>query len=163
MASTADVRHRAVKMTRIKCKILSMRFCNKIIIITMSKRSICIPLAAEPIGPAHFLPRDAMHPRYWPWACVRPYGTSRCSIKTVERIELGFVMLASFHPSYTVLKENSVISKNKGTSLWNFVLNSGLRKFRHGIPVVETCYQLSSRKVDAQCMINWAVVGQLSR
>jgi len=64
--------------------------------------------------------------------------------------------------SYTVLKGNSVISKNKGTSLWNFFLNSGLRKFRHGVSIVETCYQLSSRKVDAQSVINWAVVGQLS-
>jgi len=71
-------------------------------------------------------------------------------------------MWASFHPSYTMLKGNSVISKNKGTSLWNFVLNSGLRKFRHGISIVEPCYQLSSRKVDAPSMINWAVVGQLS-
>jgi len=62
----------------------------------------------------------------------------------------------------TVLKGNSVISKNKGTSLWNFVLNSGLRKFRHGISIVETCYKLSSRKVDAQSVINWAVVGELS-
>ena len=53
--------------------------------------------------------------------------------------------------------------QNKGTSLWNFVLKSGLRKFRHGISIVETCYQLSSRKVDAQSVINWAVVGQLSR
>jgi len=89
--------------------------------------------------------------------------TSRCSIETAERTELVFGMLASFHPSYTVLKGNSVISKNKGTSLWNFVLNSGLRKFCHGILIVETCYQLSSRKVDAQSVINWAVVGQLSR
>ena len=64
---------------------------------------------------------------------------------------------------YTVLKGNSVISKNKGTSIWNFVLNFGLIKFRHGISIVETCYQLSSRKVDAQSVINWAVVGQLSR
>jgi len=70
---------------------------------------------------------------------------------------------------YIVLKRNSVrpISKNKGTSLWNFALNSGLRKFRHGISIVEMyCYQLrllSSRKVDAQSVINWAVVGQLSR
>jgi len=53
-------------------------------------------------------------------------------------------MLASFHPSYTVLKGNSVISKNKGTSLWNFVLNSGLRKFRHGISIVETRNVLST-------------------
>ena len=80
-----------------------------------------------------------------------------------ERIELVFGMWASFHPSYTVLKGNSVISKNKGTSLWNFVLNSGLRKFRHGMSIVEMCYQLSSRKVDAQSVMNWAIVGQLSR
>ena len=83
--------------------------------------------------------------------------------RTAERIDLGFGMTASFHPYYTVLKGNSVISKNKGTSLWNFVLKSGIRKFRHGISIVETCYQLSSRKVDAQSVINWAVVGQLSR
>jgi len=75
----------------------------------------------------------------------------------------GFGVLAPFHPSYTVLKGNSIISKNKSTSLWNFVLNSGLRKFCHGISIVETCYQLSSRKVDAQSVINWTVVGQLSR
>ena len=72
-----------------------------------------------------------------------------------------FLPGASFHLSYTVLKGNSVISKNKGTSLWNFVLNSG--KFRRGISIVETCCQLSSRKVDAQSVINWAVDGQLSR
>jgi len=94
---------------------------------------------------------------------VRLSVTSRCSIETTERIELFFGMQASFHPSYTVLKGNSVISKNNGTFLWNFVVNSGLRKFRHGISIVETCYQLSSRKVDAQSVINWAVVGQLSR
>ena len=74
----------------------------------------------------------------------------------------GFGMWVSFHTSYTVLKGNSVISKSKGTSLWNFVLNSGLRKFRHGISIVATCYQLSSRKVDAHSVINWTVVGQLS-
>jgi len=64
---------------------------------------------------------------------VRLSVTSRCSIETAERIELDFGMRASFHPSYTVLKGISVISKNKGTSLWNFVLKSGLRKFRHSI------------------------------
>jgi len=89
--------------------------------------------------------------------------TSRSSTKTAERTELVFGMWASFHPSYIVLKWNSVISKNNGTSLWNFVLKSGLRKFRYGKSIVETCYQLSSRKVDAQSVINWAVVGQLSR
>ena len=36
---------------------------------------------------------------------------------------------------------------------------SGLRVFRRGISIVETCCQLRSSKVD---MINWTVVGQLS-
>jgi len=98
--------------------------------------------------------------------CPSVSVTSRCSIETAERIELVLAceLPSTFHPSYTVLKGNLVISKNKGTSLWNFVLNSELRrKFRHGISIVETCYQHSSRKKDAQSVINWAVVGQLSR
>jgi len=42
------------------------------------------------------------------------------------------------------------------TSLWNFVLNSGLRKFRHCTSIVATCCQLSSikvgeRKLDRRC------------
>jgi len=63
---------------------------------------------------------------------------------------------------FTVLKRYSCISKNKGASLWNFVPNSGLRKFLHVISIVETYYQLTSRKADAQSVINWTVVGQLS-
>ena len=38
----------------------------------------------------------------------------------------GFGMGAFFHPSYTALKGNLGISKNKSTALWNFVPNSGL-------------------------------------
>jgi len=44
--------------------------------------------------------------------------TSQSSIETTERIELIFGKETSFHLSYTVLKRNSRISKNKGTSLW---------------------------------------------
>ena len=36
------------------------------------------------------------------------------------------------------------------------------QKFCFGVSIVETCYQLSSRKVDAQSVKNWTVVGQLS-
>jgi len=59
--------------------------------------------------------------------------TSRCSVETVERIELHEVlsMVASFYFSYTVLKGNLGIFKNKGTFLWNFVPNSGLISPRH--------------------------------
>ena len=66
--------------------------------------------------------------------CLSMSVTSRCSIETAERIEL--FLACELPASYTVLKRNSVISKNKGTSLWNFVLNYGLRKFRHGISIV---------------------------
>jgi len=40
----------------------------------------------------YFLPCDAMHPRYYPWACVhvRLSVSSRCSIETYEEIELVF-------------------------------------------------------------------------
>ena len=46
--------------------------------------------------------------------------TSRGSVETAERIELVYGMGAPFRLSYTVLKGNSGISKNKGTFLWNF-------------------------------------------
>jgi len=106
-----------------------------------------------------FYPRDAMLARVlamtlYPSVRLSVSVKSRSSIETTERIELVFDTGASIHPSYTVLTGNSAISKNKGTSLWNFVPNSGLRKFYFGISIVETCYQLSSRKVDAQSAIN---------
>jgi len=66
---------------------------------------------------------------------------------------------STYHTRY---KENSGTFKNKGTALWNFAPKSGLRKFRHSISIVEACYQLSSKKVDAQSVVNWTVVGQIS-
>ena len=75
----------------------------------------------------------------------------------------GFWHVSFLTPVLHCVKRKFGYFQNKGTSLWNFVLNSGVRKFRHGISIVETRYQLSSRKVDAQSVINWAVVGQLSR
>jgi len=50
----------------------------------------------------------------------------------------------------------------KPYSLWNFPPNFGLRKFCFGVSIVETCYRLSSTHVDAQSVINWTVVVQLS-
>ena len=66
-------------------------------------------------------------------------------------------------PVLHCIKKKFGYLQNKGTFLWNFVQNSGVKKFRHGISIVETCYQLSSIKVDAHSVTNWAVVGQLSR
>ena len=65
-------------------------------------------------------------------------------------------------PSPTLCYKKFRYLQNKDTSIWTFPPNSGLRKFRHSTSVVEKCYQLSSRKVDAQSVINSAVVGQLS-
>jgi len=62
----------------------------------------------------------------------------------------------------TLLKRKFGIFKNKGTSIWNFVTKSGLTKFRRGVSLVETCYQLCSTKVDDESVINRTVVGQLS-
>jgi len=71
-------------------------------------------------------------------------------------------MEAFFDQSYTMFWGNSGIYKNKATSLWKFFSNSGLEKIRHGISIVEACYQLSSRKGDTQSVINGTVVCQLS-
>ena len=75
----------------------------------------------------------------------------------------GFWRVSFLPPVLHCVTRKFCYLQNKGTSFWNFVLKSGLRKFRHGISIVETCYQLGSRKVDAQSVINRAVVGQLSR
>ena len=56
-----------------------------------------------------------------PSVCLCLSVTSRSSTEAVERIEPVFGMGASFHASCFVLKGNSGISENKGTSLWNFV------------------------------------------
>jgi len=88
--------------------------------------------------------------------------SSQCSIKMAGWIKLVFGTVASFRVSYTELKGNSGIFKNKGTSLWNFHPNSRLRKFCFGISIVEMCYWLSLTEVDTQSMINWTIIGQLS-
>jgi len=65
--------------------------------------------------------------------CLLLSVTSQCSIKTAGWIEVGFFCMgASFHLYYTVLKGNLDIFKNKGTSLWNFVSDSRLRKVCFG-------------------------------
>ena len=78
--------------------------------------------------------------------CPSVSVTSRCSIETDEQIELVFGMRASLHPICTVLKGNSVISKNKGIALWNFVLNSALKKFRHGISIPKRVINLAQER-----------------
>ena len=84
--------------------------------------------------------------------------TSRYSIKRDERINMLFSMDASFDQSYAVIYWNSGIYKNKGTSLWNFFLNSWLRQFRHGIsivePAIEEMWTLRSWWT-GQSLINW--------
>jgi len=49
--------------------------------------------------------------------CVCLSVTSRCSAEVVGRIKLVFGTEASFDKSYTVLKGNSSIFENKGTSM----------------------------------------------
>jgi len=73
----------------------------------------------------------------------------------------GFWHGSFLRPILHCVVKNSGSFENKGISLWNFAPNSGLRKFRHSISIIEACYQLSSRKVDAQSVIIWAAVGQL--
>jgi len=64
------------------------------------------------------------------YVCLCLSVTSQCSVKRNERSNLVLGTAAFFDQSYTVFQGKSGIYKNKGTFLWNFALNSGLRKFR---------------------------------
>jgi len=123
--------------------------------------------AAACCDPVVFLPAQRYAHGYllWPRVCLSV--TSRSSIETDKRIELVFGVGATstFRLSYTNLFKGNMgrpIFKNKGTFLRNFIQNSREKKICFGISIVETCYGLCSRMVDAQSVINCTVVGQLS-
>jgi len=83
----------------------------------------------------HFYPRDAMLARVLAMAlclsvCLCLPATSRCSIKRGERISVFFGMKASFNQSHSVLRKFGY-------------LNSGLKKCRHGISIVERAINLA--------------------
>jgi len=109
-------------------------------------------------------PQDKKGHKTTVWPCIYLLYLCPSQDTTDERIELVFGMRASSHLSYTVLKGKSEgISKNMGTSFWNFVPDSGLQKIflRHrSSKVLSTYWQLD--KVDAGSVINWTVVSQLS-
>ena len=76
--------------------------------------------------------------------------TSRSSIETDKRIELVFWHRGIFLPVIHLLPV-----------LWDFVPNSGLRKFRHGISIVERAINLARERWTLR-VTNWTVTGQLS-
>jgi len=85
--------------------------------------------------------------------CLCLSFTSRCSVKRDERINLVFGMEVC--PTLC-FKEIEVSTKIR-------LLPSGtLRKILPWHINRRMCYQLSSRKMNAQSMINWTVVSQLS-
>ena len=97
-----------------------------------------------------FITRDAMSARILvmvlcPSVCLCLSQVGVLS-KRLDESSCFFCTKAFFDLSYRVLKRNSDIYKNNGTSLRDFVPNSGLRKFCHGISIVEACYRLISRK-----------------
>ena len=82
---------------------------------------------------------------------VRLSVSSRSSIETGERIELVFGVGSSFHPSYTVLKETSGISRIMLFPSITLSQTLDVENFA------------SVRVIDlVQGVINWTVVDQLS-
>jgi len=69
----------------------------------------------------------------------------------------------SFLPSilHRVKRKFGCLQKLMVTSLWKFVPKSRLGKFCFGISIVETCYRLCLRKMDAQSVVNWTVAYQV--
>jgi len=95
----------------------------------------------------NFYPRDAMiaHVLYSYGPVSVCLCLSQVGVLSNRLNESGWFWVWELPSTYPTLcfKEIQVSSKNKGTSLWNFVPNSGLRKFRHSISIVETCYNLA--------------------
>jgi len=81
--------------------------------------------------------------------CVCLFLTSRCSIEVVGRIELVFGMGASLDQSHA----HCVLRKFRYLQTYEILPPHIDRR---------TCCQLSLRKVNAQSVINWTIVGQLS-
>ena len=74
---------------------------------------------------------------------VRLSVTNLCSIKKNERITPLFGVKTFFRPVLHCALRKFRYLQNKGTFLWNFFLNFGLRKFRHGISIVERAINLA--------------------
>ena len=107
------------------------------------RRFILIVLSTECILSA-FLPCDAMLAR----VLANALFLSVCHKSELKRLnKLGWFLAWELPSTYHKLcsKEIRIPPKKQGTSLWNFAPNSGLRKFCHGISIVEMCYRLSSR------------------
>ena len=89
-----------------------------------------------------------------PSVCVCLSVISHCPVEMDGRIEL-FLHEGSSVCIYTVS------TKIRELSSRNLCQTADLKNF-FGKSIVETCYRLSSRKLDAQSVINWTVVSQLS-
>ena len=109
-----------------------------------------------------FYPRDATLARVLAMAlCLSVSVTSRCSIEMSERIGLfwhGSFLRPILH---YVIRKFIYLQKTRVLPSGMLLYTLDLRKFRHRISIVEVCYQLSSRKVDAHSVINWTVVAKL--
>jgi len=83
----------------------------------------------------------------------------------IEKTGLVELVLAS-RLSYCIMRKFRYLYKNKDTSLWSFVRNSGLRKFRHGKSIAlstklvdgRACWPRLQRSIRRGCLLH---VGQL--
>jgi len=94
----------------------------------------------------------------WPCLCLSQVG-----VISKRMDEIIWVLAWGLFSTSPLLrfKKIQISTKIRVLPSPTFFLNSGVRKFRHGIGR-RTCYQLSSRKVVAPGVINWTVVGRLS-
>ena len=93
-------------------------------------------------GSNDFYPRDAMLARVFAMAqCLVRLSVSVCHKSVFYQKE--WTDYSTFWREDFFRPVLHCIYKNKGTFLWNFFLNFGLRKFRHGISIVERAINLA--------------------
>jgi len=81
---------------------------------------------------------------------VRSSITCWCCIKTAEQIKLVCSVMAALGLLFLAVQRNLGNSKNKGTSVWNFVPNYGLENILQLLSTVASVFNLSGHSV-----INW--------
>jgi len=73
------------------------------------------------------------------FVCLCVSVTRRYCIETAARIQLIFFYTGFSRSVLCCVLWKLGYLQNKGTSPWNYVPNSGRRKFRHGTPTVSEC------------------------
>jgi len=125
-----------------------VRFYIPLICVLLSAASLPSVFLHVSIWFSDFYPRDAMLARVLAMALCLSVCVCRKSVfyRNGWTIWPGFWHGSFLPPILHCVKRNLCYLQNKGTSLWNSVPNSGLRKFCRGMSIAERAVRLARER-----------------